>query len=217
MADTGQAKDAPEFSLWQYRTELDNVVTAMLREIDRTAEETMDKLMDCLPMEAGATKTLKAVNPMKWVRLMNACRNQAEEIPLSAEQADNIERAESRGLSAFSVRQEDIDNILRLGSNSDAYYNGSSGSRMRIAVEYMKKKSDGEIAPFLHKEFHGGFGFHTLRGDVTAWYADDGIHIAYGNAARYHPSAQILSWLDAAARIRTLLEQGDFATNPFHL
>ena len=53
-----------------------------LREIDRTAEETLDMLMDRLPMEAGATETLKAENSMKWVELMNTCRNQAEEIVL---------------------------------------------------------------------------------------------------------------------------------------
>ena len=51
-----------------------------LREIDRTAEETMDKLMDRLPMEAGATEMLKAENPMKWTGIMNNCRAQAEEM-----------------------------------------------------------------------------------------------------------------------------------------
>ena len=51
-----------------------------LREIDRTAEETMETLMTKLPAEAGATETLKAQNPMQWTGIMNNCRAQAEEM-----------------------------------------------------------------------------------------------------------------------------------------
>ena len=36
-----------------------------------------------LAAEAGATESLKARDPMKWVGLMNACKAQAEEVILA--------------------------------------------------------------------------------------------------------------------------------------
>ena len=39
-------------------------------------------MMPELAAEAGATESLKARDPMKWVGLMNACKAQAEEIIL---------------------------------------------------------------------------------------------------------------------------------------
>ena len=38
------------------------------------------QLLPALANDAGATDELKATDQMKWVGLMNACRNQAEEI-----------------------------------------------------------------------------------------------------------------------------------------
>lgn len=40
----------------------------------------MDILMPQLMKAAGVTEELKAVDPMKWVELANACKAQAEEI-----------------------------------------------------------------------------------------------------------------------------------------
>lgn len=40
----------------------------------------MEQLLPALAKDAGATDELKAADQMKWVGLMNACRNQAEEI-----------------------------------------------------------------------------------------------------------------------------------------
>ena len=51
-----------------------------LREIDRAAQERMDRLMPQLAKEAGATEELKRKDPMKWVGLMNTCKAQVEEI-----------------------------------------------------------------------------------------------------------------------------------------
>jgi hypothetical protein len=45
------------------------------------------------------------------------------------------------------------------------------------------------------------------------WYAEDGIHLAQGDAARNIRSAQVISWTDAAERIRAMLDDGSFATN----
>ena len=50
-------------------------------------------------------------------------------------------------------------------------------------------------------------------GNICAWYAEDGIHLAKGSSAIDSPRAQIVSWETVAERIGELLENGRFATN----
>ncbi len=120
-----------------------------------------------------------------------------------AEQIQQIDEAESvKTPSAFSFTQADIDHVLRLGGNTDRF-------RERVAVEFEKQKPISEIAAYLPTLYHGGSGV----GSVTAWYAEDGIHLSHGKSARYDRSAQLLSWQDAAERIGQLLEAGQFASN----
>lgn len=128
--------------------------------------------------------------------------------PTEEEQIAYIAEAESYMPSAFSmsIPQADIDHILRMEGNADY-------ARMKIATEFSKGKSVEEIAAFLQSSFHGGNGVVTENGRYSAWYADDGIHIANGDAARYLTSAKVVSWQEAAARISELLEQGEYATN----
>ena len=106
----------------------------------------------------------------------------------------------------MSVPQSDIDHILRMEGNADY-------ARMKIATEFSKGKSVEEIAAFLQSSFHGGNGVVTENGRYSAWYAEDGIHIANGDAARYLTSAKVVSWQEAAERIGQLLTQGEYATN----
>ena len=54
-----------------------------LEEIDRTANEMMNRLTTELAKAQGVTESLKASNQMKWVSLMNNIRNQAEEIVMT--------------------------------------------------------------------------------------------------------------------------------------
>ena len=107
---------------------------------------------------------------------------------------------------AFSFAQEDIDHVLRLGSNTE-------NSRMVMVSEYQKQKPIEVIAARLSKEYHGGTGFKTDHGEFSAWYAEDGIHLAKGRSARYERTAQVVSWEAAAERIGQLMEQGQFASN----
>ena len=51
-------------------------------QVEDAATERLDWLIPQLAKTAGATEQLKAADAMKWVGLMNACRNQAEEIIL---------------------------------------------------------------------------------------------------------------------------------------
>ena len=128
--------------------------------------------------------------------------------PTEEEQIAYIAEAESYAPSAFSmsIPQSDIDHILRMEGNADY-------ARMKIATEFSKGKGVEEIAAFLQSSFHGGNGIVTENGRYSAWYAEDGIHIANGDAARYLTSAKVVSWQEAAARISELLEQGEYATN----
>jgi hypothetical protein len=128
--------------------------------------------------------------------------------PTEEEQIAYIAEAESYTPSAFSmsIPQSDIDHILRMEGNADY-------ARMKIATEFSKGKGVEEIAAFLQSSFHGGNGIVTENGRYSAWYAEDGIHIANGDAARYLTSAKVVSWQEAAERIGQLLEQGEYATN----
>ena len=128
--------------------------------------------------------------------------------PTEEEQIAYIAEAESYAPSAFSmsIPQADIDHILRMEGNADY-------ARMKIATEFSKGKGVEEIAAFLQSSFHGGNGVVTENGRYSAWYAEDGIHIANGDAARYLTSAKVVSWQEAAERIGQLLTQGEYAAN----
>ena len=123
-----------------------------------------------------------------------------------SEQISFIDQAESFKPSAFSFAQEEIDHFLLLGSNTDE-------ARKIIALEYMKQKPVEEIAQALKEVYHGGFGIKEDSGNISALYAEDGIHLAKGSSAIDSPRAQIIPWEDAATRIGELLENGQFATN----
>lgn len=84
--------------------------------------------------------------------------------------------------------------MLRLASNSDH-------TRMNVAAAFQKQKPMDEIVSLLKKEYHGGAGLKSERGEFSVWYAEDGIHLAKGRTARYSKSAQVISWEDAAERI----------------
>ena len=59
---------------------LSGKLTTHLEEIDRSATQMFDQLVDQLMARNGVTEQLKATNQMKWVRRMNAVRHEAAEI-----------------------------------------------------------------------------------------------------------------------------------------
>ena len=121
-----------------------------------------------------------------------------------AEQIQSIDEAENvaHTSSAFSFAQNDVDHVLRLGGNTDR-------QRERVVAAFEKQKTTAEIAEILKTLYHGGNGL----GSVSAWYAEDGIHLSHGKSVRYDRSAQVISWESAAERIGELLESGQFASN----
>ena len=128
--------------------------------------------------------------------------------PTEAEQITAIEEAESVAQTpfAFSVSQAQLDHVLRLGGNAD-------NTRMVIAAAFQKQKSVEDIAALLQSTFHGGNGFKTPEGELSVWYAVDGIHIAPGRSAEYVRSAQVIAWPDAATHISQLMDSGAYASN----
>ena len=140
-------------------------------------------------------------------------------IPGESEQIALIDTMEAESVPAtpfaFSVPQEDMDDILRTGSNT-------SNHRIMLAAEFSKGKPVEEMAQILRQVYHGGNGMATEHGRISAWYAEDGIRFAPGGSARNTRIAQVMSWEDAARRIGELLESGQFmsmmelATAPAH-
>lgn len=103
------------------------------------------------------------------------------------------------------LTQKDIDTVVINGGNHD-------GSRLPVIAEFSKGKSNGELGEYLKDTFRGGNGFYIDEREVSSWYSDKGIHLAYGTSAR-EDDTQILSWNEAASRINGLLNSGEFATN----
>ena len=103
------------------------------------------------------------------------------------------------------LNQKEIDTVLINGGNHD-------GGRLPVISEFSKGKSNEELGEYLKDTFKGGNGLYIDEREVSSWYSDKGIHLAYGTSAR-EDDTQILSWNDAASRINGLLNSGEFATN----
>jgi N12 class adenine-specific DNA methylase/adenine-specific DNA methylase len=130
-------------------------------------------------------------------------RSGSERIDLQLNLFDEAEDAQAP--SAFSFPQEVMDDVLRLGGNTD-------GLRMRVVAEFEKRRSIDEIAAFLPTVYRGGNGFIIDGEKYSVWYSEDGIRVAQGEQARYERGAQLIPWADAAARIGELLDAGRYAT-----
>ena len=68
--------------LWN-RLVLTGTLYEHLHEIEAAARSRIDLMLPKLAEEAGATEALKAADPLAWTGLMNACKEQAEEIVLN--------------------------------------------------------------------------------------------------------------------------------------
>ncbi len=108
--------------------------------------------------------------------------------------------------SAFSLPQDIIDTVLRLGGRDEH-------SRQMVAAEFMQGGSPEQIVDVLKVEYRGGHGLLTDEIRLSAWFNDDGIRLAQGGGVRNAIQVQFLPWQNAAARIGELLETGEYATN----
>lgn len=99
--------------------------------------------------------------------------------------------------------QQIIDEALCIGSNEEH-------SRLIICAYFMKDHTPEENAAFLQKHYGtNGAGFYVNDRQYAIWYNAEGIRIASGDTAQYR-STTLISWEQAATRIRELLELGRY-------
>ena len=104
-------------------------------------------------------------------------------------------------LFSHALPQQVIDEALCIGSNHE-------NSRLTICAYFKKDKPDN--ARFLAEHYgENGAGFCLDGRKYAVWYNAEGIRIAGGESAQGF-SATLISWEQAAARIRELLELGRY-------
>ena len=115
-------------------------------------------------------------------------------------------REESGQLSFMprpQLSQQVIDEALCIGAND-------RNSRLIICAYFMKDHTPEENAAFLAKHYGtNGAGFYINERKYSIWYGEEGIRISDGESAqrRY---ATLLTWEQAARRIRELLDLGRY-------
>ena len=104
-------------------------------------------------------------------------------------------------LSHPKLPQQIMDEALCVGANDEH-------SRLIICAYFMKDKPDN--AAFLQKHYgENGVGFYFGGEKVSLWYDAEGMRIARGSTAQ-RSNATLISWEEAAKRIRELLELGRY-------
>lgn len=99
------------------------------------------------------------------------------------------------------LSQQIIDEALCIGAND-------RHSRLIICAYFMKDKDDN--ARFLQEHYgENGAGFYFNDRKVSIWYSAEGIRIAEGESAN-RSSATLVTWEQAAKRIRELLDLGRY-------
>lgn len=106
---------------------------------------------------------------------------------------------------ARQVPQEVIDQALYTAGNS-------YGSAERIAVFYMRQRSEVECVAFLRREFGtaNGRSIEYEGKKYAVWFMEDGIHLAQGDSVRTGHSRTTVTWEQVLARILELLEAGTY-------
>ncbi|MGX7070318.1 helicase-related protein [Gemella bergeri] len=191
-------------------------------ETDRTPDgysETSDRVYENREAEANGSledrgREQSAVQSDDFSTQRNdnqgSSRNLKENTEVEIREADKAsfslpENSYGQMRLTIPLNQKDIDTILINGGNHD-------GGRLHVIAEFSKGKNNEELGEYLKDTFRGGNGFYIDEREVSSWYSDKGIHLAYGTSAR-EDDTQILSWSDAASRIHELLNSGGFATN----
>ena len=68
--------------LWN-RIILQKTLIPHLNEIDQVARERIERMLPQLMRDAGVTEELRASDQLRWVGLINCCKEQAEEVILA--------------------------------------------------------------------------------------------------------------------------------------
>jgi len=108
--------------------------------------------------------------------------------------------------AAFFISNETVDEILRTGS-------GRTNTQFRIAARLVNGLNQEELTSFLQSEYRmGGKGFELKGRKISIWYDAEGIRFSRGQVAR-HRYDRLVTWSEAAQRIRDMYEQGIYLPN----
>ena len=106
-------------------------------------------------------------------------------------------------MSRPELPQQVIDEALCIGAND-------RNSRLIICAYFIKDHTPEENAAFLAKHYGtNGAGFYINDREYALWYDPEGIRVSTGRSAQ-NRYATLLSWEDAAKRIRELLDLGRY-------
>ena len=106
-------------------------------------------------------------------------------------------------MSRPELPQQVIDEALCIGAND-------RNSRLIICAYFMKDHTPEENAAFLAKHYGtNGAGFYINDREYALWYDPEGIRVSTGRSSQ-NRYATLLSWEDAAKRIRELLDLGRY-------
>ncbi|HAE44453.1 MAG TPA: adenine methyltransferase [Lachnospiraceae bacterium] len=128
--------------------------------------------------------------------------------PSETEQTDIIREAAagSDRTAAFFVPDDMVDDILRTGS-------GRKNTLLHICAKLQEDVSEEDFQKFLKAEYGaGGKGFTIEDRHISVWFDEEGIRIHRGESARSVYDRKV-SWEEASKRIRTMYEDGKFASN----
>lgn len=120
----------------------------------------------------------------------------------------NTQKSDDNGqlpmFKGFTISQQIIDEALCLGGNEPK-------SLERICAYFAKDYPLEQNAAFLWQEYkRDGKGFYSGSHLISLWFDENGIRIAEGKTTD-SSRITVLSWDDAAKRIRELLDMGRYA------
>ena len=124
------------------------------------------------------------------------------------EQIETIRKAaaDMEQSAAFFISDEVVNDILRTGS-------GHKNTLYHITAKVIEGLDNKEMQDFLKVEYGtGGKGFSVGGQKISIWYDNDGIRIRRGEAAR-RDYDRIVTWEEAADRIRDMYEDGNYVSN----
>jgi hypothetical protein len=121
-------------------------------------------------------------------------------------------------LSTSSITADEVDSILRDGGND------WRNSLQRIVAHFAKDLPVQTNAAFLRDEYlRGRFKYHSAKGGgkgfqfgndkTSAWWNEDGIKIGRGDSAIFARDFAIITWEQAAERIKQLYDAGHFVNH----
>lgn len=118
-------------------------------------------------------------------------------------QAQKTEQELRPAVSSGKVTDAVIGRALTSGGNEP-------DSILRIVAFFQKDPTEQSAADFLQKEYgSGGKGLKIAGHEYSLWFSHSGIHIAPGRSAG---GGSLVTWKQAAAQIRQLLNSGQFAS-----